>query len=175
MGAATHKYQNFVKCYEQGRPEEDYLDREVLNHYSTVAHEAFSVDYEEAVRESISRLTPEQRARSRVVSMFRGRRRIRRMALISVDSHFGWLSNVTWQLHQQPGLLREIFGGLGDNSSDSVLANPVAKTALARITATLVKRAMRRDEKTNARCISNCRAVSGRWKIKANTRLVSPA
>jgi hypothetical protein len=63
----------------------------------------------------------------------------------------GWLSKMTGQLHQQPGLLRELLGGLGGASGQqgggagNLLGNPLAKAALAGITAMLVKRAVGRN------------------------------
>ena len=55
-----------------------------------------------------------------------------------------WLSNITGQLHQQPGLLRDLLGGLTGNrestGSGGILSSPLAKAALAGIAAMLVKR-----------------------------------
>ena len=57
-----------------------------------------------------------------------------------------WLANITSQIHQQPGLLRDLLGGLtgskGTSSSGSLLSSPLAKAALAGIAAMLVKRAL---------------------------------
>ena len=58
-----------------------------------------------------------------------------------------WLSNITGQLHQQPGLLREILGGLtgsrqSSSSGGSIFSNPLAKAAMAGITAMVVKKVL---------------------------------
>ena len=57
-----------------------------------------------------------------------------------------WLSNITSQIHQQPGLLRDLLGGLtgnsGASSSGGIFSSPLAKAALAGIAAMLVKKAL---------------------------------
>ena len=57
-----------------------------------------------------------------------------------------WLANITSQLHQQPGLLRDLLGGLTGSSQSgsagSIFSNPIAKAALAGIAAMLVKRVL---------------------------------
>ncbi len=58
----------------------------------------------------------------------------------------GWLSNMTGQIHQQPGLLRDLLSGLagsgGSTSSGGIFSSPVAKAALAGIAAMLVKKVL---------------------------------
>ena len=66
-----------------------------------------------------------------------------------------WLAQITSQLHQQPGLLRDLLSGLAGgkstgssaggsagSSAGSILSSPLAKAALAGITAMLVKKAL---------------------------------
>jgi hypothetical protein len=58
-----------------------------------------------------------------------------------------WLSNITGQLHQQPGMLRDILGKLTGNreigsSGGGIFSSPLAKAALAGIAAMLVKRVL---------------------------------
>ena len=58
-----------------------------------------------------------------------------------------WLSNITSQIHQQPGMLRDLLGGVtgGSGTSSSgggILSSPLAKAALAGIAAMLVKRVL---------------------------------
>jgi hypothetical protein len=58
-----------------------------------------------------------------------------------------WLAQIVSQLHQEPGLLRDILSGLAGgkstgSSSGSILSSPLAKAALAGITAMLVKKAL---------------------------------
>ncbi len=57
-----------------------------------------------------------------------------------------WLANITNQIHQQPGLLRDLLGGLTGNregsSSGGILSSPLAKAALAGIAAMLVKKVL---------------------------------
>jgi hypothetical protein len=57
-----------------------------------------------------------------------------------------WLANITSQIHQQPGLLRDLLGGLTGNretiSSGGIFGSPLAKAALAGIAAMLVKKVL---------------------------------
>jgi hypothetical protein len=125
----------------------------VLNRYGSVAHNASPAQYEEAAREAFARLSPDerrefgeylqQRAQTKGVSLPAPPNRS------GGQNDLGWLSAITGQLHQQPGLLRELLGGIagqprtgGIASGGGLFASPLGKAALAGITAMLVKRAM---------------------------------
>jgi hypothetical protein len=151
-GSKPQEYEDFAQRFDQGAPWEGYSDQEVLDRYGSVAHKVPQTDYEQAAREAFARLSPEQReefardlqesAQSKGINM-----------PAPPPSHaggagdLGWLSNVTSQLHQQPGLLRDILGGMTGSSragasGGGLLGSPLGKAALAGITAMLVKRAM---------------------------------
>jgi hypothetical protein len=152
-GAGKNKqdYEDFASRYEQGHPSEGYSDEEVLDRYGSVAHSVSANDYEQAAQESYARLSPDERAEfGRYLQQRAQNKGIDVPAPPPGQSGFGdlgWLSNATSQLHQQPGVLREILGGLVGGSKSgggSLLSSPIAKAALAGITATLVKRALGR-------------------------------
>lgn len=150
-GKNRQEYEDFVTRYDQGSPWEGYSDTEVLDRYGSVAHKASPTDYEQAAREAFARLSPEQRATLARELQQGGQARGINMPAMPSDNagDLGWLSNVTSQLHQQPGLLREVLGGLTGGSragsAGSLLGSPIGKAALAGITAMLVKRAMGRS------------------------------
>ena len=154
-GSKRHEYEDFIDRYDQGPPWEGYSDQEVLDRYGSVAHNVTQTDYEEAARESFKRLSSEQRAElARGLQQQMQSRGINEPAMPSSNERdmgdVGWLSRVTAQVHQQPGLLRELLGGMSGESGQptlarNILANPLAKAALAGITTMIVKRAMGRE------------------------------
>ena len=144
-------FEDFLNRFEEGPPSEGYDDREVLDRYGEVAHKASPSDYEQAARDAFGHLS--QADREEFGHMLAGQARSRRLDLSGLTPAQGqgfgdldWLANITRQLHQQPGLLRDILGGLtGSRESDSsggILSNPLAKAALAGIAAMLVKRVL---------------------------------
>lgn len=150
-GKNKQEFEDFASRYDQGHPSEGYSDKEVLDRYGSVAHSVSANDYEQAAQESYARLSPDERAEfGRYLQQRAQNKGIDVPAPPPGQSGFGdpgWLSNATSQLHQQPGVLREILGGLVGGSksgSGSLLSSPIAKAALAGITATLVKRALGR-------------------------------
>ncbi|HEY1269041.1 MAG TPA: hypothetical protein VGH16_17415 [Candidatus Binatia bacterium] len=167
------EYENFVKRYNQGAPWEGYSGEEVLDRYGAVAHNVSSSDYQQAARESFERLSPEQRAEFvRAIQEQTKNRGINIQPPPSARQGSGgdvdWLSKATAQLHEQPGLIRDIFssftgGAKGSSQPGStqpgstqssgggageLLSSPLAKAALAGITAMLVKRAMATSQRT---------------------------
>jgi hypothetical protein len=150
-GKNKQEFEDFASRYDQGHPSEGYSDEEVLDRYGSVAHSVSANDYEQAAQQSYARLSPEERAEfGRFLQQRAQNKGIDVPAPPSSQSGFGdlgWLSSATSQLHQQPGVLREILGGLAGgsrSSGSSILSSPIAKAALAGITATLVKRALGR-------------------------------
>jgi hypothetical protein len=155
MGSGNpQEYEDFAKRFDQGPPWDGYSDQEVLDRYGSVAHNVPQTDYEQAAREAFARLSPEQRAElARELQQGARSKGINMPAPPPSQAggmgDLGWLSNVTSQLHQQPGLLREVLGGMmggsrAGASGGGVLGSPLGKAALAGITAMLVKRAMSR-------------------------------
>jgi hypothetical protein len=116
------------------------------------AHGASPTEYEDAAREAFARLSPEERREFAQYLQQRAQTRGVNLPAPPPDrsgglSDLGWLSGITRQLHEQPGMLREILGGMTGRSpvagrGGGLLASPLGKAALAGITAMLVKRAM---------------------------------
>jgi hypothetical protein len=144
-------FKDFLGRFEEGPPSEGYDDREVLDRYGEVAHKASPSDYKEAARDAFGRLS--QADREEFGRLLAGQARSKRLDLPGLTPAQGqgfgdldWLANLTGQLHQQPGLLRDLLGGLtgsgGTSSSGGLLSSPLAKAALAGIAAMLVKKAL---------------------------------
>jgi len=144
-------FKDFLNRFEEGPPSEGYEDREVLDRYGEVAHKASPSDYEQAARDAFGRLS--QADREEFGQLLAGRAQSKRLDLPGLtptqDQGFGdvdWLANITSQIHQQPGLLRDLLGGLTGNretsSSGGILSSPLAKAALAGIAAMLVKKVL---------------------------------
>jgi hypothetical protein len=152
-GKNRQEYEDFVNRYDQGPPSEGYSDQEVLDRYGSVAHNVSANDYEDAARDAFARLSPEERREFANYLQQRAQTKGVNLPPPPPDrsgglSDLGWLSGATRQLHEQPGLLRELLGGMTGGSrtggAGGLLASPLGKAALAGITAMLVKRAMGR-------------------------------
>ena len=150
-GQARDGFQDFLKRFEEGPPSEGYEDGEVLDRYGKMAHNVSSSDYRQAARDAFGRLS--QTDREEFGRMLAGRAQSKGIDLSAIasgrDQDFGnldWLSNVTGQIHEQPGLLRDLLGGLAGGRenvrSGGMLSSPLAKAALAGITAMLVKKVL---------------------------------
>ena len=148
---AREGFEDFLNRFEEGPPSEGYSDQEVMDRYGEVAHKASPSDYQQAARDAFGRLS--QADREEFGRMLAGQAQNKRLDLPGLTPGQGqgfgdldWLSNITGQLHQQPGLLRDLLGGLTGNreasSSGGIFSSPLAKAALAGIAAMLVKRAL---------------------------------
>ena len=144
-------FKDFLSRFEEGPPSEGYEDREVLDRYGEVAHKASSSDYEQAARDAFGHLS--QADREEFGQLLAGQARNKGVGLSGLTPPRGqgfgdldWLTNMTSQIHQQPGLLRDLLSGLtgGRETSGSggILSSPLAKAALAGITAMLVKKVL---------------------------------
>ena len=144
-------FRDFLNRFEDGPPSEGYEDREVLDRYGEVAHKASSSDYEQAARDAFGHLS--QADREEFGQLLAGQAQSRGLDLPGLRPAQGrgfgdvdWLANITSQIHQQPGLLRDILGGLTGNreatNSGGIFGSPLAKAALAGIAAMLVKRVL---------------------------------
>ena len=156
MGSSQKRqgYEDFLNRYEEGSPWEGYTDEEVLDRYGEVAHKVSPSDYEQAARDAFSRLSPADR--NQFGELLAGLARGKRLELPGLTPGQGqgfgnldWLANITRQLHEQPGLLRDLLGGLTGGGSHSagtgtggLLSSPLAKAALAGVAAMLVKRVL---------------------------------
>jgi hypothetical protein len=153
---AQEGFKDFLNRFEEGDPSEGYDDQEVLTRYGEVSHKVSSSDYEHAARDAFGRLS--QADREEFGRMLAGQAQSRGLSLPGLTpgrgQSFGnmdWLAQIVSQLHQQPGLLRDLLGGLAGGkstgssaggSAGSILSSPLAKAALAGITAMLVKKAL---------------------------------
>jgi len=144
-------FKDFLNRFEEGPPSEGYGDKEVLDRYGEVAHKVSPLDYEQAARDAFGHLS--QTDREEFGQLLAGQARSKRLDLPGLTPAQGqgfgdvdWLANITSQIHQQPGLLRDLLGGLtgnrGTSSSGGIFSNPLAKAALAGIAAMLVKRVL---------------------------------
>ena len=144
-------FKDFLNRFEDGPPSEGYSDREVLDRYGEVAHKASPSDYEQAARDAFGHLS--QADREEFGQMLAGQARSKGLDLQGLTQAQGqgfgdldWLANITSQIHQQPGLLRDLLGGLtgsrGTSSAGGILSSPLAKAAMAGITAMLVKKVL---------------------------------
>jgi hypothetical protein len=150
-GQAQRLFTDFVSRYEQGHPSDGYSDQEVVDRYSQVAHAVPQDQYAQAAQEALSRLSPEERAA--FVKMLQERAAAKGVSLPSrVGSDPGELGQVLTGLHQTPGRLRDILGGgegapasqpSGSSALTGLLASPLARAALAGITAMVVKKVVR--------------------------------
>lgn len=148
-GQVQRMFTDFVTRYDQGHPSEGYSDQEVVERYSQVAHAVPPDQYAQAAQEALARLSPEERAA--FVKMLQDRAQAKGVALPSqVGTDPRDLGQVLTGLHQTPGQLRDILSG-GGSSTDAggssplagLLGSPLARAALAGITAMVVKRVVR--------------------------------
>jgi hypothetical protein len=147
-GSRQREFKDFVNRYEQGHPSEGYSDQEVVDRYRDVAHAVPADEYARAAQEALARLSPEERAE--FVHMLQERARARGVPLprqVGPDPRD--LGQVVTDLHQTPGRLRDLLGGgsgpapapgAAASPLGGLLASPLAKAALAGITALVVKR-----------------------------------
>ena len=145
-------FQDFLRRFQEGPPSEGYDDQEVMDRYGQVSHNVSPEDYQEAARNAFGHLS--EADREEFGQMLAGQAQSRGLNFPGLTPAQGqgfgnldWLSNITGQLHQQPGLLREILGGLtgsraGSSSGGSIFSNPLAKAAMAGITAMVVKKVL---------------------------------
>ena len=150
-GQTREGFKDFLNRFEEGPPSEGYEDQEVLDRYGEVAHKASPSDYEHAARDAFGRLS--QADREEFGQLLAGQARSKGLDLSGLTPPRGqgfgdldWLTNITSEIHQQPGLLRDLLGGLTGSretsSSGGILSSPLAKAALAGITAMLVKKVL---------------------------------
>lgn len=144
-------FEDFLTRFREGPPSEGYEDQEVLDRYGEISHQVSPSEYQEAARDAFGHLSAQDR--EEFGRMLAGQAQQRGLDLSDLappqGQGFGnldWLSNITGQLHQQPGLLRDLLGGLTgsreQSTSGSIFSNPLAKAALAGIAAMLVKRVL---------------------------------
>jgi hypothetical protein len=145
------EYQNFANQYDQGPAMQSVPDQEVMNRYQQVATQLPPDQYERAATQAFMRMSPEERTQ---FGQYVQQQTVQQgyatpaMQQLSPQQYQdpGALAQMATQLHQQqPGLLGQLLGGGiggGNGGSGSMLSNPIAKAALAGITAMAVKEVM---------------------------------
>ena len=155
-GGQQQDYQDFVNRYDQGPPWQGISDDEALNRYQQVAPHLPPDVYEQSAEEAFSRMSPQERMQ--FGQHLRQRARQQNVNFPDrdqdgIDDRYQdprYLAQVTGRMHQeQPGLLGQLLGGGGGmggggigGGGGSMLGNPLAKAALAGVTAMAVKRMM---------------------------------
>jgi hypothetical protein len=162
-GKKRQEYEDFARRYDEGPPWEGYTDREVLDRYGEVAHKMPAADYEAAVRDALSRLSPEEQAEllHSIQERARGREAPASPPRAGGAGGGGGLDDLARsvrELHEQPGRLREVLTGPSEapparqprgapggapgipGGLENIFASPLAKAAIAGITAMLVRR-----------------------------------
>ena len=148
-------FKDFVNRYEQGDPSEGYSDQEVLKRYGEVSHAVPPDQYNQAARDALSNLSPEQRAAlAKMLQEGAAARGITLPGKVAPDPKD--LGQVLTDLHEKPGQLRDILGGAAQpqeqasasRSLGEILTSPTAKAVLAGITAMVVKRVMQGASRT---------------------------
>jgi hypothetical protein len=152
------QYQDFVQRYEQGHPSEGYSGQEVMQRYQQVSGSVPPQLFEESAEQAFARLSPQERRE--FAGFLRQRAQQQNMSFPDlnrdgiddrVQQDPRALAQMTSRMEQQqPGILGQLLGGLGVSSGPpggqqgNLLENPVAKAALAGITAMAVKQLMER-------------------------------
>jgi hypothetical protein len=137
-GRQSHEELNdFVNRYQTGQPWEGISDQEAKDRYSQIATQLPAQQYRESAEQAFARLSPEQRAQ--LAQLLQSQAQQHSIDVPGLNqAGFGQqaqqdpavLAGVTTQMHeQQPNMLQQLLGDGG------ALSNPIAKAALAGITA----------------------------------------
>lgn len=154
-GQQRQEFQEFANRYDQGPPYQGFSGQEAYQRYQQVAPQLPPDVYEDAARESFSRMSPQDRQQFGQLL----RQQSQQQGVNFPDlNHDGiddrmqdpnYLAQVTGRMHQQqPGLLGQLLGGGqqqslgGGGGMGDMLNNPLAKAALGGIAAMAVKRMM---------------------------------
>jgi len=139
------EYQDFVRRYDEGPPWTGVSDQEATQRYQQVAPQLSPQEYQQSAQEAFSRLSPQERQQFGEFLRQQARQQgvnIPDLNRDGVDDRLqdpGHLAQVTSQVHQQqPGLLGGLLGrgnsgASGSDPMENILANPLAKAALAGI------------------------------------------
>ncbi|MGZ3675274.1 MAG: hypothetical protein ACXVCO_13290 [Ktedonobacterales bacterium] len=144
-GQQQQDIQNFVQRFDQGSITEGYSDQEALDRYSQVAAPLPPQQYQQAAYQAFARMSPEERSQfGQYLQQQAQQQGVPFPGQVGNYTDANYLSQITTQLHQQPGLLRQLLGGSASGGSpmggaSRLLSNPLAKAALAGITAMAVK------------------------------------
>jgi len=144
-GQAGQQLQDFANRWQSGNAHE-MSGQEVADTYGKVAPNLTPDQYQASAQEAFEKLTPEQR--SQFAQWLQTQSQQQGVAVPDLDgdgvddrlSDPGRLAQVTTQVHQQkPGIFEQL---LGKGGTGGPLDNPIAKVALAGITAMAAQRLM---------------------------------
>ncbi|HZS93265.1 MAG TPA: hypothetical protein VFA78_00570 [Chloroflexota bacterium] len=143
--------QNLVQQYESGQPGGGHSDQEVAQHYNNVAARLPQDRWENAAINAYQRMTPQQRQQfgqwlqHHTGGGQHGGQQYQQQLNGASAQNFqdpSFLAQLTGQLHQQqPGILGQL---LGQSSGSGAGSNPIARAAIAGITAMAAKELLNR-------------------------------
>lgn len=155
-------YRDFTERYDRGAPWDGIRDDEVVERYQRVGRQLPPDVYEESAEEAFAQMSPEQRRE--FGEYMRHQSRERNLDIFDRDGdgrddrldNPRVLAKATGRMHQQQpdllgGMLGGMLGGGGGNNRGrqgdgggmgDMLSNPIAKAALAGITAMAAKKMM---------------------------------
>ena len=148
-GQRQAEYKDFTNRYQQGSPYDQISDDETLQRYKELAPELSDADYRESAQESFSQLTPQERAE--FSRWFRERSKQQGFQVPDYDLNDdgiddraqqdpGVLADMTTRMRtDQPNILEQL---LGKSGTGGTFNNPLAKIALAGITAFAAQKIM---------------------------------
>lgn len=153
-GQQRQQYQDFVNRYDQGSPYDGISGDEAYERYQQIAPNLPPDVYQDAARESFSRMQPQERMQ--FGQMLRQQSRQQGYNFPDLDGDGvddrmqdpNYLAQVTGRMHQQqPGLLGQLLGGggqqmMGSGGMGGLMSNPLAKAALGGIAAMAVRKMM---------------------------------
>ena len=148
-GQQRQEYHDFVNRYDQGAPWTGISDREAVSRYQQVATRLPPDMYQQSAEEAFGRMAPQERMEFARHLQQRSRQQgvdFPDFNQDGIDDRYQdprMLAQVTSRMEQQqPGMLGQLLGGGGSGGGGNMLDNPLAKAALAGVTAMAVKRMM---------------------------------
>jgi hypothetical protein len=140
VGDKRGEFSDFMKRYDQGRPDEGYADDEVRSRYDQVASQLSDEEYEDSAREAFDRLSPtERREFYSQLRQTAGREGVEQSQFNGDAGRYEdsrELAGLTSRMRREkPDMLSQLLGGN--------LANSALKGGFAGIAASAIKRFMR--------------------------------
>ena len=140
---------DFIQRFDRGAPYDGIGDKEALDHYGAVAGKLSPQEYRESAEQAFARLSPDERRQ--FADFLRSRAQQHGQPFPDangdgVDDRLQdprGLAEATARLHERgPGVLRGMLQGsaAGGGGAGGLLANPMAKVALAGIAAMAMRR-----------------------------------
>ena len=148
-GQRQAEYQDFTRRYQQGSPYDSITDQEAEDRYRQLSPNLSRDDYRQSAEQAFAQLTPQERAEfSRYL---RERSRQQGVQLQDYDLNDDGIDDraqqdprelaemTTRMRDQQPNILEQL---LGKGGTGGTFDNPIAKVALAGITAFAAQKIM---------------------------------